>query len=143
MKSIIRQINFYIKQALFAIAIIGIYVFTICYSYSNIDSQMWFWLIMVVEVVILVMIAYIYFAIGWDFKKPFCKESTTAKIIETTTLYIKDPVSGVDRYSLVKLEYEYKNKTYKKSLVTGVWGNKKTVKIKVCKWMPKIIYILN
>lgn len=143
MKSIIRQLSFYLKQALFALVLISIFIFTVLYAQSNPNINLW--IIISFAIVVIAFLTYLYFVIGWNFKKPFCKIPITAKLIGDTTIYQRsDEVSyGVYRRSLLTLEYKYKNKIYKKSIVCNSKPRKDNSKIniKVCKNFPKIIYI--
>ena len=145
MKSILRQLKFYLKQGLFGVFVIFMIALIITYAQSNTNIPLW--ITISVSVIILVIVTYLYFAIGWDFKKPFCKIPVTAKLVGDTTIYQRrdDVTTAVYHRSLFTLEYEYKNKIYKKTIVSDdskPRKNNSDVDIMVCKVFPKIIYIV-
>lgn len=145
MKSILRKWLFYIKELiLITIGMFGmIFAIFALDTYTNLSIG----IIIFISVILLLILICLYFVIVGNFKKLFCKIPATAKIIDSIPLLriYSEVCYGYDYYSLVTLEYIYKNKTYKISILCELQARKinSKVNIMICKGFPKIIYMLD
>lgn len=144
MKSILRKWLFYIKELiLITIGMFGlIFVIFALDTYTKLPIG----LTIFIGVLFLLILVCLYFVIVGNFKKPFCKVPATAKIIDSIPLLrtYDEVCYGYDYYSLVTLEYKYKNKMYRKSILCDLQARKinSRVNIMICKGFPKIIYMI-
>ena len=107
------------------------------------------WLSVTVGAIVAIVFGYLYVIIYENIKSPFCKIPIKAKIIDIWTLYRHVDLDIADPYytrAIVKLEYKYKSKIYKKEMTVENCTLRRvgsSINIMICKWFPKISYIID
>lgn len=144
LKELLRDLEYLVKRIIYVL--ISLFCSFLIASIVYVENLP-MWLAMTIGVVVAIIFGYFYVIIYENIKSPFCKISIKAKIIDIWTLTRRVDLDIAAPYytrRIVKLEYKYKNKVYKKEMSVGdctLKGIGSSVNIMVCKWFPKISYI--
>lgn len=105
----------------------------------------------IIGLAMFILIIAILYMINFNFPNPLCTYEIEAKVIKNDSIYFEgsdtSPYDLENNYnSLITIEYLYRNRKYKKSIMlpshSKVTFNKDKVKIKICKFFPKMVNVI-
>lgn len=146
LKELLRGLVYLAKRIIYVLISLSCSFFIVSIVYTE---NLPMWLAMTIGGIVAIIFGYFYVIIYENIKSPFCKIPIKAKIIDIWSLTRRVDLDIADPYytrRIVKLEYKYKNKVYKKEMAVGdctLKGIGSSVNLMVCKWFPKISYILD
>lgn len=148
MKTFWYKSKFIIKEIIVTIIVCVLLLLTIYFLNTKTDISFLFKIM--ISLLIVLIIELVNFIFNFNQSKFLCSYKTTAKLIDYTSIYHGEyeNTPSYDKYSnLLIIEYMFKNKKYKKTVMTYNYNKKLKIGIKldicICKYFPKIIYIPN
>lgn len=144
-----HKIKFILKNIVNLI-LFCIFLMIFIFSLSNMENINNTILISVGVFIILLFII-LDFMCNYNFSNPLCNYEITASVIKIDSIYHEGsdtPAFSLDNNisDLITIEYLYKRKKYKKSILLftsdGIIINRGKVKIKICKFLPRMVNII-
>lgn len=147
MKSLGYKIRFVIKEIVFWILMLMLFVLSIYYLDTNPNISSW--LTILLGIILFGVLLTIHLILYYNLHNPLCTYEADGKLLDSGLRVIGETPSyeGSSAYAnFVIVEYEYRSKKYRKSMVImndKVFERGRKLKIKICKFFPRMINIID